>query len=130
LRKEKLASKKTWSIIDSFTNKDIEYMDDSLEADTIIQYREYHDTYDNLRQNVVKAFEDNYYTMSKDDMYIDTKLDKIGEIDTIRLIGWREFDGESIEFNITVEYIANWNGTKVTKISSDDELFGKIFFDK
>ncbi len=130
LRKEVLARKKKHSIIDSFTSRDIQYLDNSLEATTMIEYQEYKATYDNVRQNVVKAFEDNYYIMMPTAMYIDRKLDKNGKINRIRLIGWPKFNGKSIEFGITVEHIVNWNSTEITKISSENEMFGKIFFDK
>ncbi len=96
----------------------------------MIEYQEYKATYDNVRQNVVKAFEDNYYIMMPTAMYIDRKLDKNGKINRIRLIGWPKFNGKSIEFGITVEHIVNWNSTEITKISSENEMFGKIFFDK
>ncbi|ODM26179.1 hypothetical protein A7W90_08035 [Clostridium sp. Bc-iso-3] len=130
LRKGVLERKKIWSIINSFTSKDIHYLDNSFESTTIIEYQEHQDTYNNVRKNVNKAFENNYYMMSPDAMYIDRKLDKKGKANRIRLIGWPKYNNRSIEFTITVEYITKWNDIKITKISSENELFGKIFFDK
>ncbi|NLB80622.1 MAG: hypothetical protein GX800_03185 [Clostridiaceae bacterium] len=121
-------TRKLQSIIHSFTKSDIQYLDDSVSSTTLVKYRDYKERYKNVRSNVIKAFDNDYFTMQPDSMYIDTKLSKEGDLNRVRLIGWPKVNEKEVELTIVIEYIARRNGIQIIQISSDEELFGRIFF--
>jgi len=58
-------------------NKNIENLDRSLLLETVFVYEDNNNTYLNLRENILQLFQNDYYSMEQDAIYIDSNRQRI-----------------------------------------------------
>jgi uncharacterized membrane protein len=111
-----------------FGSYDIKKVDQYLNEDTLITYGGVTETYKNLRDNVVVAFEEKQYEMPNDSSYGHGDDHFVNGVQTIGIqayINSGEYFSEFVSMEIERHWIVFYN---IKSLTSSDDFFGYLFF--
>lgn len=111
-----------------FGSYDIKKVDQYLNKETLITYDGVTETYENLRNNVIAAFEERQYGMPNDSSYGHGNDRFVTGVQTIGIQVYINSEEYSSEF-VSMELERHWFVFyKIKSITSNDDFFGYLFF--
>ncbi len=128
IRSKKVDTEYAIEYAKTFGSYDIKKVDQYLKEDTRITYNEKTDTYKNLRDNVIAAFDEKQYTMASDSSYghgNDTFADGIQTIGIQTYVDSKLYSSEYVSMELKRKWLVFY---EVESISSSDDFFGYLFF--
>ena len=113
-----------------FGSYDINEVDRYLDKKTIITYNGFSSTYEDLRDNVISAFNEKKYDMPKDGSYGHGNGRFVDGTQTVEIQVYINSDDYSSEF-VSMEIERKcFMFYRIKTISSDDDFFGYLFWGK
>lgn len=111
-----------------FGSYDIEKVDQYLNKETLITYDGVTETYENLRNNVIAAFEEKQYEMRNGSSYGNGDDLFVTGVQTIGIQVYIESEEYHSDF-VSMELERHWLVFyKIKSITSNDNFFGYLFF--
>ena len=111
-----------------FGSYEIKKVDQYLAKETLITYNGVTDTYENLRGNILSAFEEKLYELPKDSSYGHGDDAFIKGIQTIGIqvyVNSTEYSNEFVSMELERRWGISYN---IRSITSNDDFFGYLFF--
>ena len=111
-----------------FGSYDIKKVDQYLDKETQITYNGVTNTYENLRENIISAFEENLYELPRDGSYgygDDIFIDGIQTIGIQVYVNSTEYSSEFVSMELERRWVISYN---IRSITSSDDFFGYLFF--
>ena len=109
-----------------FGSYDITFVDEYLDGETIIIYRDFSKEYKELRSSVIDAFSEKRYVMKNNSSYGSVYFN-----DGVKIIGIQSYviiDGKSVEVYVEMQLERTGFTTfRVKSISSNHKFFGYLF---
>lgn len=108
---------------------DINQVDRFLNEDTAITYKDFSQTYKELRVNVINAFKEHNFNINEKSSYGHGNNDFIDGVQFVGIQSYVTIDNKNIEVYIEMQLEKiGFNKFKIKSLSSDNEFFGYLFF--